>query len=193
MNHTSNYQLPQWEEHDRILRTDFNGMTETIDAALGALAGGLPWVALREFSLDQAAARWPLDLSGIHPGQYAGLRLSARSPGHVKGKVGLQLNGLTSGYAYRTASSLNPSEENMIRLSSYGSFFTSVELRPGGEWTLFFCDGVADAYERMEGLWLRGIHRQLAYSSISSAVVLCEEEDAQLAAGTAITLYGLRA
>ena len=34
MNYTQNYQLPQWAETDRILRTDFNGMTEALESAL---------------------------------------------------------------------------------------------------------------------------------------------------------------
>ena len=34
MNYTENYHLPQWEETDRIMRTDFN-------AAMASLEGGL--------------------------------------------------------------------------------------------------------------------------------------------------------
>ena len=34
MQHTQNYQLPQWEMDDRIMMEDFNDMTEKIDAAI---------------------------------------------------------------------------------------------------------------------------------------------------------------
>ena len=34
MKQTTNYQLPQWEETDRIMMQDFNDMTAKIDAAL---------------------------------------------------------------------------------------------------------------------------------------------------------------
>ena len=34
MQHTQNYQLPQWEKEDRIMMEDFNGMTEKIDAGM---------------------------------------------------------------------------------------------------------------------------------------------------------------
>ena len=34
MQHTQNYQLPQWEKDDRILMEDFNDMTEKIDAGM---------------------------------------------------------------------------------------------------------------------------------------------------------------
>lgn len=38
MNQTTNYQLSQWEEEDRILREDFNTDNAKVDAALAALA-----------------------------------------------------------------------------------------------------------------------------------------------------------
>lgn len=36
MNHTTNLHLPQWEESDRIMRTDFNDAMSAIDDALAA-------------------------------------------------------------------------------------------------------------------------------------------------------------
>ena len=41
MNYTQHYQLPQWVDSDRILRTDFNDMTGKIDAALKSNADAL--------------------------------------------------------------------------------------------------------------------------------------------------------
>ena len=40
MNRTEHYGLPQWEEQDRILRTDFNAANAAVDAALHALGEG---------------------------------------------------------------------------------------------------------------------------------------------------------
>ena len=40
MKQTSNYQLPQWEETDRVMMKDFNDMTEKIDAAIPQLDTG---------------------------------------------------------------------------------------------------------------------------------------------------------
>ena len=34
MRQTTNYQLPSWDSDDRILRTDFNDLTEKVDTAL---------------------------------------------------------------------------------------------------------------------------------------------------------------
>lgn len=35
MNYTINYHLPQWEESDRVLMTDFNQMCRDMEAGLG--------------------------------------------------------------------------------------------------------------------------------------------------------------
>ena len=36
---TTNYQLPSWDSEDRILRTDFNDLTEKVDTALAGKLG----------------------------------------------------------------------------------------------------------------------------------------------------------
>ena len=38
MNHTTNYNLPQWEDADRVTRGDFNGAMQSIDAAVKSLS-----------------------------------------------------------------------------------------------------------------------------------------------------------
>lgn len=38
MNHTTNYNLNQWEAADRVTRADFNADNAAIDAALSAIA-----------------------------------------------------------------------------------------------------------------------------------------------------------
>ena len=49
MNYTENYHLPQWEETDRIMRTDFNQMCADMEAGLDKTA--------RNAAADTAAAR----------------------------------------------------------------------------------------------------------------------------------------
>ena len=66
MNYTTNYHLPQWDETDRIMRTDFNQMCADMEAGLNANASAaekaaeLPYVVgsytgnnalLRDFNL----------------------------------------------------------------------------------------------------------------------------------------------
>ena len=48
MNYTVNYHLPQWEESDRVMRTDFNQMCVDIEAGIAQAqesAEALPFVA----------------------------------------------------------------------------------------------------------------------------------------------------
>ena len=52
-NHTTNYQLCQWEAADKVLRTDFNEDNQKIDAALAAV----PKIAAGTYTGNGAAAR----------------------------------------------------------------------------------------------------------------------------------------
>ena len=72
-NHTTNYQLCQWEATDKVLRTDFNEDNQKIDAALKSnadtlagkadssalaeIAASIPKVAVGTYSGDGAASR----------------------------------------------------------------------------------------------------------------------------------------
>ena len=49
MNYTEKYHLPQWEETDRIMRTDFNQMCADMEAGLTKTA--------RDAAADTAEAR----------------------------------------------------------------------------------------------------------------------------------------
>ena len=52
-NHTTNYQLCQWQADDQVKRTDFNGDNAKIDAALNDLSDGL--AAAQAEKADQSA------------------------------------------------------------------------------------------------------------------------------------------
>ena len=52
-NHTTNYQLCQWQADDQVKRTDFNEDNAKIDAALNDLSGGL--AAAQAEKADQTA------------------------------------------------------------------------------------------------------------------------------------------
>ena len=45
MNHTTNYNLNQWEAGDRVTRDDFNADNAKIDAAIKAVSSGSPKIA----------------------------------------------------------------------------------------------------------------------------------------------------
>ena len=62
MRQTTNYQLPSWDSDDRILRTDFNDLTEKTDAAIADNAAAITAEAEARATADSA-----LDLrSGTH-------------------------------------------------------------------------------------------------------------------------------
>ena len=76
MTKTTNYQLPEWENTDRIQMKDFNDMTATLDAALKANAdaiaaettarvAGDALVKLVDLTLQEETQKWDIDLSGI--------------------------------------------------------------------------------------------------------------------------------
>lgn len=52
-NHTTNYQLCQWEATDKVLRTDFNEDNQKIDAALA----GIPKITFGVYTGNGAASR----------------------------------------------------------------------------------------------------------------------------------------
>ena len=53
MNYTENYQLPQWEESDRILMADFNAAMGNIDGAIAEI----PHMVLGSYTGDGTASR----------------------------------------------------------------------------------------------------------------------------------------
>ena len=57
MENTSNYNLKQWEETERIMMQDFNADNAKIDAALAAAAAGSIQMAAGEYTGDGAARR----------------------------------------------------------------------------------------------------------------------------------------
>ena len=53
MNYTENYQLPQWEESDRVLMADFNAMTAKLEAGLTGKADAADLAALEAAQASQ--------------------------------------------------------------------------------------------------------------------------------------------
>ena len=191
-NHTTNYQLCQWEATDKVLRTDFNEDNAKIDAALAGLEAQLPLVKLKHFVLPSTTKSYALDMDGIVPSDYAALRFAVKSTAGIIGPFGLQLNGIETGYEYDTPSSANPSDADLILLSTNSPFISRADLIPLNDMTLFFCDSCFVTEYRVEGHWIRGVHRTIPYSSIQSVSLVCLHESNKLAAGTEVMIYGLK-
>ena len=85
-NHTTNYDLNQWEGTDKVLRTEFNADNSKIDAALKANAdaiaaeaaareAGERWVKLFDQTVAQATDNVAIDLSETEVLDFLDLRL----------------------------------------------------------------------------------------------------------------------
>ena len=71
MNYTENYQLPQWEETDRVLRTDFNGAMAKVDQSLGALEKKDSYILLKDYTVEEEYIfSMNLDISDIDWNQW---------------------------------------------------------------------------------------------------------------------------
>lgn len=76
-NHTTNYQLCQWQADDQVKRTDFNGDNAKIDAALNDLSGGLAEKATTAAleALSKKLASMPCLVTGTYTGDGTDSRL----------------------------------------------------------------------------------------------------------------------
>ena len=50
MNHTTNYNLPQWEDGDRVTRGDFNDAMSAIDGAIKAVSDNVPGIVIGTYT-----------------------------------------------------------------------------------------------------------------------------------------------
>ena len=192
MNYTENYQLPQWEESDRVLMADFNAAMGSIEAGLTGLEGQAPAVKLREQTVTTAANTVAVELTGVDFSAWPAVRLVVTSGAAADGAVGLRLNGLDEGYEYRSPSSLNPISADMITLGSYGDYRVAVDLRPFGAGTYYNSDGLYLSGDRITGVWHRGLHQGVAYSQLSEIDLVCDEAGEKIPVGTKIVIYGLK-
>ena len=97
MNHTENYNLPQWETSDRVTREGVNNAMSSIDAAI---AGASPLVRLREYTMEADASRFDLSLAGLDVSSYAAVLVVGQpTPGARTGKqIVFYLDNAQTGY-----------------------------------------------------------------------------------------------
>ena len=99
LNYTQNYQLNQWEASDRVLREDFNRDNQKIDAVIAAV----PYIKIKELTVDTAAATVNLDVSDVDFSHYLKVELFLQCP-EYRDSISVQVNHLNSGYAYGATS-----------------------------------------------------------------------------------------
>ena len=208
--HTTNYDLNQWEGTDKVLRAEFNADNAKIDAALKANADAiaaeaaareagdeavtaqLPTVKLRELTVSAAANTANLDISGLDFAAYDGVRFVVESGESVSDGVYLQFNGQTTGYESASPGFSGDGSNIGIAVSAYGSFYTAIDLGKWGSWMTFDCKGWTRTSDSFSGIWTRGIHKELDHTQLTSANLVCYPFDGNVPAGTKVTIYGLR-
>ena len=104
MRKTANYELNQWDPGDRILREEFNGDNERIDAALT----GMPYVKLVDVTATATAQQVDVDVSSIDFSRYWKVEFFVDPKRSTV--VNLRVNGLSSGYQYTAAHAVNTSD-----------------------------------------------------------------------------------
>lgn len=126
MRQTTNYQLPSWDSDDRILRTDFNDLTEKTDAAIAAVKDAILCVKLVDYTAPAETAQINVDVSRIDFTQYSRIDFCLEHTLTMESaRPQLLVNGLTSGYA--TYASGNKGASNCLVLfdtpsNSYGAY-----------------------------------------------------------------------
>ena len=99
MRKTANYQLNQWDPEDRILREEFNGDNERIDAAIRGVADLCPYRIIRNITTAEMSSQVDVAVSDINFFNYAKIDILFQSPDYP-GALRLRVNGLDRGYCY---------------------------------------------------------------------------------------------
>ena len=189
---TEHYGLNQWEANDQVRREEFNADNAKLDAALEELKKALPVVKLREWTIPEAANQVQLELDGIAPGDYTGLRLFIQGFDWT-GSTGIRLNGVATGYRHRWMSDLNDEAKTLLPFAYWKSSAGYLELYPLLDGTMAFSRGIqvlsASTITKSDG---HGWLPSLPYTQIETLQLVWEEAEDTFGAGTRLTLYGLR-
>ena len=204
MNHTTNYQLNQWEKPDRIMMSDFNSDNSKIDTALktvsdalaaeasaresgdSAVLGVCAMMKLNERSVTADVHQVSLSLPELKLSEYAEVRIYM-SVYFTSSYLYLRINGLTQGYR---SNSLDTS--CLLRLD--------IDRRSG-----FLCARLmSNPLQQLVGMLEYAPLSSKDNSGIDSCVLdplpqklttldfVCNTEDGVIQAGSSFKVYGIR-
>ena len=97
MQHTTNYNLPQWEDTDTVKREDMNGAFAAVDTAIAAAGKPMAYDRIMELTTTQAAESVILNVGDIDFTRY--LRVDVFVVCNVTGTaISVQINGMTENH-----------------------------------------------------------------------------------------------
>lgn len=176
MNKTTNFQLPKWEKTDRILMSDFNDMTEAIDAAM------LGKKLLLDYTVETAAATVEVPLTGVDWGScaLAVVRIVPSAAQAAKDTVWINFDGYDG------------SCRSLSSNTTYSNHFASGNL--GHELLVCLFVGRSSAGD-IAGLAFNGYQPYACWHSRAYAdkqkLTLTDRDGGTIAAGTKVLIYGV--
>ena len=189
MQHTTNYDLNQWEADDRVTRADFNADNAKIDAALAELAS--PLVKLYDVTTDAAASTLAVPLTGIDLTQYRYLFLDVEAKGGIY--LYLTCNGLTS-YTESYFNYGGSTTRSYLAAAEYGldhlcRLMCLLTPRRGGYLQCL------SYWDTLHGIWIDVSSVELAWTDLSYFTLRSgqNEKTTAIEAGARITLHGVKA
>lgn len=193
MNQTDNYLLSQWEEEDRIIRTDFNSDNAKIDMALKANADAIASeAAARKSAVSaEASARQSL-ANSVKLQRITGTTLSAATTG-----FNVSLSGISWG-SYRCVHMLL--DVKLADSIQYSAVLNSNALYSLSSRGLSPIHAVlwplCDSSRRVDGVAHGGVgyfcYPALAFRDLSTLHLSIHTSGGQFLTGTSVTLYGER-
>ena len=105
-NHTTNYDLCQWEATDQVLRTDFNEDNAKLDAALAGKLGAAELIG--ETTLDGFAFSVTLNLTGVDWNQWSIVAFLVEPRGSNADNYSFHLQGITTDSLSELSGEISP-------------------------------------------------------------------------------------
>ena len=198
-NQTTNYGLHLWEPEDDFLRSEFNENNETIDTALGELAGRPTFLPLLEQTTSADAAMVSISLAGVTVTDYRQLILEYSQEADAGAYLYLRVNGVTEGYGLCEGSITNLERTYLCSVYRYfgnpfcsARFILSADVMPGGIHGQ--CDFISLDIDssRLSADQNRGICPSVSWANLTSLNLVGSDTGKPIMAGAHLKLWGVR-
>ena len=117
--YTSNYQLCQWEGTDKVLRTDFNGGNQKIDAALKGLADRIGAETIRTVTAGTSVTQLSLSLTDVDWTKWRVIHLIVNAAANVTGRGTYRLIFHRGGNTYNASSTYYSQDIHLVMFPLY--------------------------------------------------------------------------